>query len=277
MNDPADLSRAFIVNRPNDAARALEALTPADAAAFLATCPPEIVGPVLAALGDEQGAHLLSLMPDKGAAAILKEMEPNEAAFILRAAGETQRAALSEALPKRSATRVAQLLAYPRDQIGAWTRSDFLTVSPDLTVAQAQARAQASPYELDDPLFLIGTARAYAGAVRLADIVRARPNRVLRSLTVNDLAPLYDKSTLKTVADLTVWAIHNRVPVVDRRNRFVGVLSEDVLRQALGEAPPETTAKADDAANPMVQVTAGYTRFMASALQVLLGRPTPRS
>ena len=66
------------------------------------------------------------------------------------------------------------------------------------------------------------------------------------------------------------------MPVVDRRNRFVGVLSEDVLRRALGEAPAEQTARRDEAPNPMVQFTAGYTRFLANALHILLGRSFPR-
>ena len=187
-------------------------------------------------------------------------------------APDAERERLTAALSKRTVTKVAHLLAYAPHTIGARTRSEFLTLSPDLTVAQAMKRAQESPFDLADPLFLVGEGRTYAGAVSISAFFRGRPNRKLRSLTVGDLTPLFDKTPLTMVADAPVWAVYNRMPVVDARNRFVGVLSERALRQALSGERSHGTGAAEPEASAAVTLAGGYTSLMSSALSLLLGR-----
>jgi len=272
MSDLSDISLAFMANRPGEAARALELLPIADVSAFLAGAPANAVGPIIKEFSGERGIRVLMAIEKERASDILKQVQPFDIAFILRAAAAPEQEALMALLPQRLAARVRQLLAYSPGSIGAQMRSDFFTLSPDVTVAQAFRLAQDSPYDLTDPVFLVGDDRAYAGAVPLSQFFRSRANRKIRSMTLGDLKPLFDKSSLQSVAELPVWAVYNRVPVVDARSRFVGVLFEKDLRNALAEEGRRSELSQETAQGAVMSITDEFTKLMIGALGAFLGR-----
>lgn len=271
MSDRAALTRAFLSNQPAAAARAIEDLPAPAAAAFLAECPAEIVAPVMIELHDETGARLLAMMGEAAAVRVLRAMPANEIAFLLRLVEAAKQEVLLDGLAKRAAGRVRDHLSYPMDRLGAWTASDMLTFDPEKSVADALARLRSAATPAEDPVFLVGAGRRYRGAASLRDLLRAQPGRRLGGLALDDLPPLYDQAPVVSVADLKIWEVHNRVPVVDRGERFVGVLTEQALRRAI-DLTANKSAAAAPAGGAILHLGAGYVGALATALHFLLAR-----
>lgn len=273
MNDHLDLSRSFLEHRPVECARMLEAVPAADAAALLATCPAHVAAPVLAAMSAAAAAELLERLPADVAKSALDDFTTHQAAAVLRGADRNRAERLSALLPRRISHDVSRILNYSPDLVGAWCRAATPTFPPDIEAGKALEKIRQTTDVVELIVLEVGEHK-YGGAIPLARIVQAKPRQRLRGLILSDLTPLYDRSTLASVATLQVWSVHNVVPVVDRQNRLVGVLFERTLRDALGDIQARARTREEDSST-LLSLTSGYTRVLSSALDLMEARWQP--
>ena len=171
----------------------------------------------------------MSELPEERAADILDEMAPDEAADLLQDLPEETREELVDLMQKDEAKDVEELLTYPEDSAGGIMTTDFISLSAELTAAQAIDRLreiQPDP-ELTYYLYVVDGQGRLDGVISLRDLVVAKPSARLSEvmdphvLKVEATTPKEDVASLIAKYDLLA------LPVVDARRTLLGTVTVD--------------------------------------------------
>lgn len=214
---------------------------PADLAHIISRVPRQNIQTVLNALDDETAgeaihelepelrSRIISELDSERASDILEEMEPDEAADVLGDLPAEKAEELLGLMDAEDAEEIQELLVHEEESAGGMMNNSFVSIGPELTVAQALAQVRLQAPEVDS---------VYYAYVLDPD---ERPLGVvsLKELLVNDWSlPVSELMTenLKSVAVeagpvdvLEIIAKYNlvAVPVLDRERKMVGIVTVD--------------------------------------------------
>ena len=220
---------------PADIADIVEDLGPDEREAIFETIDEEVAGEALSEVDrDVQASILESLEPEK-AADIIEEMAPDQAADVL---GELEQATADEILGEMepaSKTEVTELLEYPADSAGGLMTTDYVAVAERATAAEALAEIRAHDHLLDalTTIYLVDQAGRLTGAVPLARLAVASPDAPLRALAAEPPQAVAVDERQDRVTDRFDKYNLLALPVVDARNRLVGVITADDIISVL--------------------------------------------
>ncbi len=198
---------------------------------------PELEADVFEELEEDLATRLLGARTDAEIADVLARMRADDAADAIAELPQRRRQPVLDRLPPGQQAKVRTLLGYHPASAGGLMGVDFVTVGAGAVVADAvaavaaagalQPEALTSVYLVDERSRLAGVARLVAlvqadPATPLADVADSDPVRVLADTDVVDIAVLMSDYNLITI------------PVVDRRQRMLGVITvDDVLEATL--------------------------------------------
>jgi sporulation protein YlmC with PRC-barrel domain len=214
---------------PSDLADILEDLAPAEREVIFTSLDEDVAADTLEEVEPRMQKALLEKMGEEKIADIVEEMDPAAAADLLGELPEDQSDAILEEMEPEERQEVSELLEFDEDSAAGCMTTDFVSVGPDATVAQA---AEALKGFDGDPesvteVYMLDEKGVLRGAIPLARLVMALPEtrlavlaepRVLScpiDLQQNELAELFDKYNLHALA------------VVDAQGRMVGVVEAD--------------------------------------------------
>ena len=135
---------------------------------------PELEADVFEELNTEHQVEFLRDKSDAEAAAVLAEMGPDDAADLVTELDQPRRAPILSLLPPTQQAKVRALLSYGQSSAGGLMSPDFVSVTPDATVADALAAVRAAdvlPQVVAD-VFLLDDGHL-AGSVPLIELLRA--------------------------------------------------------------------------------------------------------
>ena len=222
---------------PSDLADILEDLAPAERDAVFTSLDEEVAAEALEEVDPKLQKSLLEKLDEERIADIVEEMDPAAAADLLAELPEEQSDAILEEMEPEERQEVAELLEFDEKSAAGAMTTDFVSVGPNATVAQA---VQALRTFDGDPetvieIYLLDEKGVLKGAVPLARLVMAQPEARLSVLAEprflscpsgmhqNELAEMFDKYNL------------HALPVVDPQNRMVGVVHADHVISLLRE------------------------------------------
>ena len=222
---------------PSDLAEILEDLAPAEREAVFTSLDEEVAAEALEEVDPRMQKSLLERLDEERIADIVEEMDPGAAADLLAELSEDQSDAILQEMEPEERHEVEELLEFDEHSAAGCMTTDFVYLGMQATVAQA---VQALSSFDGDPegvteVYLLDEKRVLRGAVSLARLVMAQPDsrlavlaepRVLScpaDLRQDDLAELFDKYNL------------HALPVVDEKNRMVGVVQADQVISFLRE------------------------------------------
>jgi magnesium transporter len=215
--------------QPADQADLVEELDDAHRIAILSRLSLPDSADLLEEMEDEDAASLAELLPVADLAGILDEMEADEAADVL---GDLTPERAAEALREmEEPAGVISLLQYPDDTAGGLMTPVVVTLRRDWRVKDAlQVLRRVGP-EADSAYYLYVTDRAgvLLGVVGLRDLVVALPETTIEALmdpTVVSVHVLADQEHCARTLSRYGFLV---LPVVDDRNRLVGVITADDL------------------------------------------------
>jgi Mg/Co/Ni transporter MgtE len=136
------------------------------------------------------------------------------------------------ALPVSQRIKVRALLGYEPDEAGGLMSPDFVRLAGKRTVADAleAVRRSHTPAELVTTVFVDDEEGALEGGVAVAALLRSNPGQRLSTLVKHDLPTLRTDAPFEEVARLMADYNLTCAPVVDERERMVGVVTvDDVL------------------------------------------------
>lgn len=235
-----DYHRRVASLRPAQIARLTDAIPYLHAAELLTLIPDQVAADTLEVMTPErqvqvfeelaevQGRRLLGLMAPDAAADLIGRLEPATAQRYL------------ERLPNPQRARVVDLLRYPDDTVGGIMTNEVVTLSADLSVAEAREALRDRLAAPDFVYYVYVVAQDASGrllgVVTLRDLLVAGPDRPIRqvmsraTVTADPLEPAH------RVAERIAETHLNALPVVARDGRLLGAVTIDA---AMAQLAPE--------------------------------------
>lgn len=194
---------------------------------------------LLDALRDERVVELVSAMAADDRARLLDEMPAKVAA----------RLTVGLSASERQAT--ATLLGYPPDSAGRIMSPDFISLRATMTATEAVAKLRGAGRRQQRSRAVVlpvtDGQRHLVGVVDLLDLVTAPPDTVVADLTRPETLFVRATDDQEVAARLIQEADLVALPVVDREDRLVGLVTVDDAMEVLEEEETEDISRAGGA------------------------------
>ena len=232
---------------------------------LLSTMEPADIAEILAEKAATERAFLFRLLPKDLAIEVFEFMEgtereellanftDSEVASIIEEMSDDDRTALFDELPAKTVKKLLAhlspeerklanaLLNYPADSAGRIMTPEFIDLKEGMTVARAleRIRATAAKKETIYTSFVVSPERRLKGTVHLEDLILAAPETPLTD--VMDGQPVFvttstdQEEAAKTMSRYDLQTI----PVVDKEERLVGILTFDDILDVIQEEATE--------------------------------------
>jgi magnesium transporter len=201
----------------------------------------ELTAEVVAEMDPVDAADLLERLDPADAADVLEEMAPDDAADVFEELGDEEAEEVLGAMQAEEASELRELLTYPPDTAGGIMTPDFAAVRPSLTVEQAIAeiRRVADEAETIHYVYVTDDEDRLVGVLSLPDLVRARSRQPVTAVMSSDLTTVRVTDDQEQVARLFRDERLMALPVVDERDRLVGIVTVDDVGDVLEEEATE--------------------------------------
>ena len=226
----------------NDFMHEIEAMNPVDAADFLERLPYErlpaifrifkkdISADIFAELDTSVQQRIISAMTDRELANIVDELYVDDTVDMLAElpANIVQRI-MKNAKPETRQV-INRFLAYPEDSAGSVMTSEFIELRPNMTCGQSLEHIRSTGIDKETIYMTYVTDRTHKllGTLPLKDLLLASPETsVLDVMTDENIIYAYTGDDQETVANLISKYDLLALPIVDRENRLVGIVTVD--------------------------------------------------
>lgn len=233
--DPQRRVRLNISNKllekmhPADLADIVEHLGHEDRAAIFNTVDTETAAELLSEVEPELQARIIESLKAEKAADILEEMEPSEAADLLNELEQERSEQILEEMQPEEKEDVEELLEFRDDTAGGLMDTGFISLPEDTTVAEAMQELKKHEEVLEDvySLFLVSEDNVLRYAVPLAKLIFASGDTLLKDLAADPLLYVYSDEHQDRVAETFDKYNLLALPVIDRHQRLLGVITVD--------------------------------------------------
>ncbi|MBW4449797.1 MAG: magnesium transporter [Spirirestis rafaelensis WJT71-NPBG6] len=184
---------------------------------------------------------------------LIEELRSQEIHDIVDKMSPDDRARLFDELPAKIVNRLleqlspaereftSQLLGYESGTAGRIMTPELISLKENLTIAQALERIRrlANASEMIYYLYITDEARCLTGMLSLRDLVTSQPERRVGEMMTRDVVYVYTDTDQEEVARLIQRYDFLAVPVVDREERLVGIVTVDDVIDILQEETTE--------------------------------------
>lgn len=240
----ADLKVMLEVSYPADLAEILEDLEPNQQLAVLRCLEPEVAAEVLGAADEDIQRDLLrNLLTHSEITGILNEIDPDEGAdLVALLPGHEGEKALSHVEPEQ-AEAIRNLATYGPETAGGIMTSEFITVSPDLTIAEALETLKTS-LDVEDisNVYVAGERGELLGVLSVRDILEADPEARVGDVMTREVMAAHVDEDQEDASRLLDRYEFTSLPVVEDDGELVGVITIDDAMDVLEEEAEEDIA-----------------------------------
>jgi magnesium transporter len=222
---------------PAEIAQLLESLPPAQREVVWEFVEPEVEGEVLVELSDNIRAQLIREMEPEELAAATENLEVDDLADLVADLPENVTRQLLRSMDLSDRERLNRVLAWPEDSAGGLMNTDTVSVRADATVEVVlrYLRMRGELPERTDSLFIVDRRNRYLGAVPLARLLTAEPERsvadhldidpprIAPELPAHEVAHLFQDRDLVSAA------------VVDNEGLLLGRITVDDVVDVISE------------------------------------------
>jgi len=184
---------------------------------------------------------LLRSFTEEAAIEMITELEPDDRVRLLdelpAAVAKRMIAALSPA--ERAATNL--LMGYEAHTAGRIMTPEYVRLRKDLTVAEATQRIKSTAKDKETiyTLYVTNYTRKLEGVVSLRDLFFADPDEKIENIMQEDTAKVFTDDDQEEAARLLQKLDLLSLPVVDKENRIVGIITVDDAMDIIEEETTE--------------------------------------
>ncbi|MFD5226063.1 magnesium transporter [Microbacterium sp. NPDC058342] len=199
---------------------------------------------VFEALSPGARGDLVGALRNVEVTALFAEMDPDDRVWLLDELPATVAPQLLRGLTRQERDLTSGMLGYPHASIGRRMSPEFVTTHPHLTVAETLVRVRAALGSAETVYTLPVTdgGRRVVGVVSLRDLLSAEEDTVIADLMSDaHLAEVTEdaEAAARRTTDYGLLAL----PVVDREQRLVGILTIDDAARILKQEESEDAAR----------------------------------
>ena len=241
--------------RRAEAAALIEPLLPPDQVEIFEQLPMHYQTRLIKVLAVNEAANIFEFLDDDEAALlaenldidslirVLNEMEPDEAADLLGDLGPELREQSLELIT--DASDIKTLLRYPDDTAGGLMTLDYYAFPEDTAVGEVFNYIRSQPIRDEEIpfVFAVDFGGTLKGIVRLSDLIRAHPEQYLSLIMNTQFISIEAMQDQEVASQLLNKYDLLALPVVDEKERMVGVITIDDAIEALEEEATEDIYK----------------------------------
>lgn len=242
---PRDVANAIEEVPAPDAAAVMENLSAEQAAEVAEILDPDTAGRILAEMEPSRAASVLSDMEAAEASMVVAAMDPDDAVDVLEHVPIAQHEAILSEMEAAEAREMRALEQYPPDTAGGIMTTEVSALREDLTVEQAVAELRRLNEELEQMYYVYVVDRRghLVGVLSMRDLILAKPgtklSRVMRPNVSSVPATMDQEEVARTMRRYGYLAM----PVVDDKNRLLGLITHDDAADVLEEEATEDVQK----------------------------------
>jgi len=214
---------------PADLADIIEELAPDEREAVFETLDEEVAAEALEELEPKVQKAVVESLDSDRAADIVEEMEPDAAADLLADLPEERTQEILVQMEPEERQEVSELLEFKENSAAGRMTTEYIALPVDATTHDAieMMRKFEGRMESVSTVFLVDSRGTLSGAVPLARIVLAPLGAALLGLSQEPLIYCYEDAKEKDFAELFDKYNLLTLPVIDRKNQLMGVITPD--------------------------------------------------
>jgi len=180
---------------------------------------------------------LLSSFKEERAIEIIHGMEPDDRVRLLDELPARVAKKLVESLSLEEREKTNELMGYPPRTAGRIMTPEYVRIRGDLTVREALESVRRSGEEKETiyTLYVTNQTRKLEGVMSLKDLIMASPEQKVKDIMNTQVVSVSTDTDQEEVARLLQERDMLAVPVVDRENRLVGIITVDDAMDILDE------------------------------------------
>ena len=201
-------------------------------------------GKVLSELDQGSVPQVLADMPVSEVAALLKDLGPDDVGDILGVLPEEQAQEILTLMKTEDSTEIAEILKYPKDTAGGIMTTEFFSLPEDATAQEAIRRLQqATDAEMVFYIYVTDKDEHLVGVLSLRQLLTVPPGTPLKNIMATDVMSVAvdvdQEEVARQVARYNLLAI----PVVEKDNTLVGIITVDDVVDVIREEATEDMLK----------------------------------
>lgn len=226
---------------PVDIAEIISHLDQKDQVVLFRLLKKDIAIEVFEQLDFEQQENLLKTFTDERAAEILNQMSPDDRMGLFDELPAKVVKNLLQLLNPKQREMVTLMLGYPENSAARIMNPNLVDLKETYTVEQSLARIRKinPPEELIYTSYVIDAERHLLGKVTLRDLILSPPGSLIKNIMEKEVIYVHTDDDQEKVARTIQKYDLLTIPVVDRENRLVGVVTIDDAIDIIDEETTE--------------------------------------
>lgn len=201
-------------------------------------------GQVLSELDAESIQLVLADLAPADVAWLLKDLAADDVTYILGVLPEERSKEILTLMRTEDSTEIAELLKYPKDTAGGIMTTEFFSLPEDATAQEAIRRLQrATDAEIVFYIYVTDKDDHLVGVLSLRQLLTVPPETPLKNIMTRDVisvpVDLDQEEVARQVARYNLLAI----PVVEKDNTLVGIITVDDVVDVIREEATEDMLK----------------------------------
>ncbi|MGN1473061.1 MAG: magnesium transporter [Eubacteriales bacterium] len=240
---PKALTELLSDYHDNDIADVLELLSVQDRQKLYRILAPGDLSEILC-YTDHAGDYLNELNLRKRAD-VLAKLDAAIAAEYLKPLQKEERETILDLLPGEVEKDVSLLLSFDEDEIGSVMSTNYIEISYHSSIKEAMNELvrQAADNDNISTIYTVDENRIYYGAIALKDLIVAREGTALTDIITTHYPYLYAHELIEDCMERIRRYSEDSVPVLDRENRLLGVITAEDFIEVVNEELGEDHAK----------------------------------
>jgi CBS domain-containing protein/sporulation protein YlmC with PRC-barrel domain len=212
---------------PVDLADILEELDPDQRVELFEKLDPEQASDTLEEIDPNTQRDLVESLKIEKVAQLIDEMTTGQSADVLSVLSASEAEAILQLLNPENTRKIRAIMQQHEENILDFATQDYIALSPELTVEQAQDeyRAVAKGKDVVMYLYVVDRNGRLAGVLDIKELLQADEKARLKDVMVDNIIALDHDSTLRQAAELFARYGFRALPITDDVDRIVGVVT----------------------------------------------------
>lgn len=228
-----------------DVAAFMDTLTPAQTAKCFRTLSKDQASDVFANLEPETQQTVIEAITDQEIATIIEDLFVDDAVDMLEEMpAMVVKRVLRNAKPE-TRKLINQFLNYPEDSAGSIMTAEFMDLHKDLTVLEAIEHIRRVGEEAEQiyTCYVTNNKRILEGVVTLKELLLSPDNTLIEDIMETDVITASTMDDKESAAQTMMKYDFMAMPVVDKENRLVGIITADDVMDVIEEEATEDMEK----------------------------------
>ncbi len=228
----------------SDLASIMEEMEDEDMLKMFRLFPKELAADVFAQLEDDSQQYIITSLSDREAGVVIDNLYADDAADLLEEMpASVVKRLLTHASPE-TRKDVNHLLQYPEDSAGSIMTVEFVDLKQTMTVGDAIARVRqlGTDSETVNVCYVLNEKRFLLGTVALRYLIICDDDELIGDIMHEDVVSCCTSDDQEHVAQIFKKYDFTALPVVDKENRMVGIITVDDIMDIMDQ---ETTEDID--------------------------------